>query len=172
MQPLSTYKEQYEFEIDRKDRIESSIHFPVSIIVGVSISGIYIIEKIVRPELIEGKLAVIFAAVAIVIMAIASSIIVYSYVNARTAYLDHPVVLEKHKADLIEHDRENGAAAYEDFLITRYRDIATLNGQRNDQKSELFYKAKVCIVIGMIPFLAAVVLYVIFITQIRALFDV
>ncbi len=164
-------QKQYEFEIDRMDRLESSVKFQASLIVGLSISSIYFIEMAGKNTNILSIIFKISAILTIFFMVSSSLFIIYSYIVSKSAYLDHPSVLRDYRNALTKHDDLKGQETYESFLMTRLEEIATLNGMRNDEKSSLLYKAKMCIVLGMVPFFVSVVLYVSSVADVGAMFD-
>jgi hypothetical protein len=153
-------KEAYQFEIDRKERIENGINLPINIITAIAVATVYLISQARGEDFFLEFWILAFCCLTLIFIVFSASCIVLGYISEKTAYIDHPDVIAKHRNDLLTYYQQEGEAKFQEFLSQRYIQIASLNGQRNDRKSGRFFYAKILLVLGMVSFLASIMLYV------------
>ena len=156
-------KNAYDFEIARKEDINNSISLPINILVGIYISIFYILDKIGGEEInLLICLNIIFVISAFILSLVASAFFAVGLLSSKTVYMDHPATLKIYREGLLKSDPETADNLYQDFIKRRYESIATINGERNDWRSNVFANGKFIVGLTLLLFAIGVSLFAIF----------
>tara|TARA_R110002033_G_scaffold124195_1_gene166320 strand:- start:8995 stop:9729 length:735 start_codon:yes stop_codon:yes gene_type:complete len=160
---LKLYEKLYTQEVERRDRIQARLNFPLAILLAFSGLASFIIQNI--PSL-EGIYAYSFWILfGIAIAATLTSFIFLSRVLIK--YSDCLVASpEKMEEYYIELEDYNGKSQpftkltdkkFAQYLLNTFRDAGTKMGNSNDQRSENLYTATVSIIIAIAAILLSLV---------------
>ncbi|CAN7300253.1 hypothetical protein [Aminobacter sp. LjRoot7] len=151
-------------EIERKDKLDSGIGVILTAITAVSISMVYIFEKVSSKNGYDGVILVsIFFAICAFMIAISIAFLVYGFHGRPYRYVGYANDVWDYYNKLISYHGVNKTAADSDFLAEmtdQFARFATHNAQENDKKSEGYFQAKLWFAWSLLPFACGVVVFV------------
>ena len=153
------WKDQYEAELARKEHITNGAYFIVNVI-GLESAAIFFLLKGSLDDVTSFiGLFYIFMVLSACTLIASCGLLFYGFYNSQTAYLDTPDTLERHLNELRAYDEKSSEARFNEFIVGRYRDSASLNGRQNDKRSSVFFYSRAFLIISVSLFLIAAIIY-------------
>jgi hypothetical protein len=140
----------YDFEIARKSDLDATAQTIIGLLAVLAAYIYFSIDK-VHEENIEFKMhfyLLIFSGV--VAKAASCYFLLVGMFRYKFAFMNHPAELQKHYQELKMYDLQTADSAFEKFFGERYIELATMNGERNDFRSQNYSKSKIMLVISFL----------------------
>jgi len=162
------YKETYDFEIERKDRLTASISTPITVQIAAVIGFSYIVIDIGLLQHWYEWLSILFLAGAAALLAFAVTSLVQQNFGYDYGYLPMPDALESYYRQLRDYYDLYGDQIvdgnlerdFEDYVVSRYIAEASRNGRNNDKRSSYIYRANLFTVLSLIPLAIAYMIHI------------
>lgn len=159
MDTFAFHKENYFFEIERKDKLNSSLTFPVGII-ALMVGAISVMAKAISlPPSDNQKFLIVFLLLAGICLVISCYYLVrtywghpYSYMPYSSELLDYRTRLYEFYIDSGKSPQEAGDAAnngLDAYVTDQYASDATFNAKTNNTKSAILFKANAFIIASL-----------------------
>lgn len=160
---LEFCKELYEFEIERKDKLDS-----VAAILPAAISGLVVAIVFVVKELAEAKshplseIGFVLFGISAFMLAIAVVCLVSGFHGSVYRHMDYADKLKAYHDELAsfhDGDTNKADAEFNDYLKAKYIEFAAHNGRANDAKADRYYQARRWFSWALLPFGCGCVVY-------------
>lgn len=136
------WRELYSAELAHKDAINNNGQLLINVS-ALEFAAIFFLASDAENSVRIFQLAFYATLIAATLLAaIAAMIVVYGFQRAKTAYINNARELADFYEGLQIHDAASAPQGFQNFLSTRYRDVASLNAARNDTRSNIFFIAK------------------------------
>lgn len=156
---LDFYKELYYFELDRKDKINSYLSFPLAILVLIIGVVSYFLNNLpsfninsILSNLFHLFLICLSVNILCSLYYFIKSIYGYGYGYIATATeIDSYIKkLEEYNKEAPTKQRENIETAFEELLLKQYSEYSSINSKNNDTKSRCLHNTSKSLVIALI----------------------
>lgn len=153
------YKRLYYFELDRKDKINSNVHLPMTI-VALSIGAVsFFINNL--PSLAANDnwpiIFFFFLSCSVVSIILSVYLIFKTYTGYSYEYVSSTADIDNYVNELQKFNREAGKKTRVDIqekflslLLKQYCKCATTNSENNDKKAAYFRKSSISIMVAVV----------------------
>lgn len=154
------FKELYEAELERREKITSSLVIPIGILSLLGSGIIYLIQKLEFFIDFINTMVLIILIVATIFFCYSVYYLIKSYFGYTYKFLPTPKELEQYWNKLREYyktqdvDYKTADAEFEQYIENSYVDSTTENTWNNDSKSEYLHKANRAMVWCLVLILA------------------
>jgi hypothetical protein len=169
MDNFAFHKESYLFEIERKDKLNGSLSFPVGV-VALLAGALSVMAKAVSiPLSTNQKLIVIFLSISGFCLVVACYYLIRTYWGHPYKYVAYPNEFRAYRDKLVQYyvgigDSDSAAAIkadgeLSDYVLDQYASDATFNAATNNAKSAILFKANSFIIAALVCVVLAVPSY-------------
>jgi len=164
---LEFYRDQYLFEIDRRDRLDQQVGTMVAGISGIFVAMVFIVKDIgeigARILFPLGQVSVLAFSAALALAAGSVFFMVRGFHGTSYKYIAFPDAIEKYHKSLIEFHKGDASAvssALTHYLTDEYIKFASHNGKVNDKKAKNYFRSRQLLAWSLLPFAGGGVVYI------------
>jgi len=160
MDNFAFHKESYVFEIERKDKLNGSLSFPVGVVALLSGAVSVMAKAVSIPPTSSQKLIIVFLSISGVCLVIACYYLVRTYWGHPYKYMPYPDELRAYRNKLYHYYISAGETAssasskadeeLSDYVIDQYAADTSFNAATNNAKSAILFKANAFIIAALI----------------------
>lgn len=164
---LEFYRDQYLFEIDRRDRLDQQVGTMVAGISGIFVAMVFIVKDI--GEMggrfnypLQSAAVVAFSAV-LALVAVSVFFLVRGFHGTRYKYIAFPDAISTYQKSLLGFhggDASAASSAMSEYLVDQYVQFATHNGKVNDEKAKSYFRSRQFLAWSLLPFGIGGIVYV------------
>lgn len=151
------FKENYFFEIDRKNQLARVLNIPFGLLVILGSSLLYIVKNTSIPFYWFEALPIILG---FIIMIFVIYFLIKSYYNYTYGFVASSEELKKYYTDLCAYNQKEADKIFLEFVTSEYSKYADINASNNDKKSSYLHKANGALIILLIFVILAWLPYV------------
>jgi len=162
---IDYYKEFYYKELERNDKINSSLSLPFGV-VSLTISAlIFYIQNIKFDSSWPSVALAVLLATYFISIVISIGYLLRVFFVSNYSHMPDPLDIEHYRLGLEEYYRSENPVEYEalsqnefkDFLVSRFSESTTKNTFNNDRKAYFLYLAKIWIIVSLTALLVSTV---------------
>ena len=160
MDNFAFHKESYAFEIERKDKLNGSLSFPVGVVALLAGAISVMAKAITLPPSLGQEISIVFLAISGICLVIACYYLIRTYWGHPYKYMPYADELRGYRNKLYKYyirtgQTEASASATADkelaeYVVDQYSADASFNAATNNAKSAILFKANAFIIAALV----------------------
>jgi hypothetical protein len=153
---FALYKEQYYFELTRKNQLTSQLSIPIGILTILGGLASYFYRNISICSDYKHNVIIILFILSIISFVYTIYYLIRSYYGFSYSYIPSPKVIDAYKNDLSTYHKSVGnpedvvERELKEYLIGLYASTTHINIRNNDSKSEYLHKANTFLIATLV----------------------
>jgi len=141
------FKENYFFEIDRKNQLARVLNIPFGLLVILGSSLLFIVKNISIPFIWFEVSPIIIGSI---VMLFTIYFLIKSYYNYTYGFVASSEKLKNYYSELVKFNPKNADNDFLEFVTSEYSKYADINALNNDKKSSYLHKANGSLIVLLV----------------------